>query len=356
MANILNDTVVLGVGLLGAAVQGASHLNPKNIGKKSPINKSTLNFPMFVSSDITDRGTVVEFAQAVQLKTAFDIKTAFESSIQYNAISGMKLENAMKGIGLKSIDKDALSDLIEYVSVKPGDSMVDVNSVGGFTSFFGEEIFLDSVTVSSDTMEESNNNVELLDGRNAYPTFINITLKVMLGNKLERLDYTLAVKCTPKYVTNDKLKTLMLSNKELTKEMAKSSPIEMLSWHNIKTMFKSLSSKKKAPKSKKLNDILRTVNKSTSSPYINFLVSSDFIESLSNDNKFDIYDRSDYKILMNTMPIMSIAILNQETSILELFWDREKPNFEEYRTDDYFRDVAQYEKELQSVIKYNKYA
>jgi len=354
MANILNDVVVIGVGLLGAMTQGVDKLNPKTFKSKAPINKNTLNFPVFVSNDLTDRNTVVEFAQAIQLKTAFDIKTAFESVIQYNAVSGMKLENAMKTAGLKPVDKDALIDLIDYVTIRPSDNINSVDVNGGFTNFFGEEMFLENISV--DTMDEANNGVELLDGRNAYPTFITITLKVLFGNKLERLDYTLAVKCTPKYVSTEKLKTLMLSKKALDKEVAHGSSIEMLSWHNIATMFKSLGHKKKQPKSKKLNDILKKVNKSTGSPVINFLISSEFVDSLKNDNQFDLYSRSDYKLLMNTMPIMSIAVLNQETSIIELFWDREKPNFEEYRTDDYFRDVAQYEKELQSVIKYNKYA
>ena len=345
MASSLSDGILLGTTIVGGLLRGVLSMSPKNMRTRRTqnINKHTLSFPVLITDDIPME-TRVEITKALEVQTALEIKTLFEAMVYYNPFTGLSLESSIKKAQLDKVDKDAMLDLYQFVADK---------HKGGKSSAFFEDITVD---VINGAFAEGSSGLENIDVRNAYPTFLSVSVKAVVGASVETIDYTLAVKCSPKVVPTSTMKEVLmypaLYNKEVNKKLDMGI---MLDWKGMKGIFNSRTPVKKH-KSSEMATILKRISKNSSGPYINFVLSSEFVDDMKSSNGYDIYDKHVYKSLMTSLPIMSISVLDLDADIMEITYDREKPLFDKYSLEDFFNDTAKYEKELRSVIKYNKYS
>lgn len=75
---------------------------------------------------------------------------------------------------------------------------------------------------------------------------------------------------------------------------------------------------------------------------------------LKENGKMDLMDRATYRKLLNSMPIISISIIDEERDVVYLS-EGSYMSYTKHDGSDFIDSISQYEKDLKTIIKYNQY-
>ena len=75
---------------------------------------------------------------------------------------------------------------------------------------------------------------------------------------------------------------------------------------------------------------------------------------LKENGKLDLMDRATYRKLLNSMPIISISIIDEERDVVYLS-EGSYMSYTKHDGSDFIDSISQYEKDLKTIIKYNQY-
>ena len=200
--------------------------------------------------------------------------------------------------------------------------------------------------------------------RNALPSFMELQIEYTTSNN--DLDFstdtrakktTLGLQIIPRRLEGqDIAKSLAeVSDKAFTNMVTtKDERSFMKKMNHLLTFWKSKGDKKDIAilKSNEFADIMNKIRK-VKTPLFHLMISfAEYVE-IKNTHGVDLMSAPTYKKIMESLPLISLTIVDEDSDILYLS-EGSNMHFIKHSIDDFIDTVAQYEKELKTILKYNQ--
>lgn len=363
---------------------------PMNLAHRNMTNKLAdkygSNFifkqPLVASSSLSTE-LVSKYAKALEVKNLIEMKGLIEAtaaqmdggSVVSRAAKGSKVLSPLN-IELRNAGKGAANSDLSY------DEIISAFSESGrdFFKKYGKTYKV--VAESYNRVVKRNperflmiNDIQDVVGRgeagefiehrrNALPSFMELQIEYTTSNN--DLDFstdtrakktTLGLQIIPRRLegqdiakslaeVSDKAFTNMVTTKDERSFMKKMS--------HLLSFWKSKGDKKDIAilKSNEFADIMNKIRK-VKTPLFHLMISfAEYVE-IKNTHGVDLMSAPTYKKVMESLPLISLTIVDEDSDILYLS-EGSNMHFIKHSIDDFIDTVAQYEKELKTILKYNQ--
>ena len=357
--------------------------NIQNIQSKYGSN-FTFKIPMIASDNLSNE-LLSKFAKALEVKDLIEIKGMIEStaaemdggSVVTRAAKGSKILSPMN-IELKEGAKELANTEVSY------DELVAAFSESGRDFFRGKERHDFDVALAEsfirlinrnplpyEMLHEINNVVSSGEAgdfiehrRNALPSFMTVkveykdtTSPLKFDTTVRNRETTLGLQILPRKISSSAIiKTLAELNSKAFEDIkvTKEERNFIKRMSNLLGFWKRKGDKEdlKLLKSNAFADIMNKV-RTVKTPLFHMVLSFPDYINLRETHKIDLMNMGDYKDVMKKLPLISITIIDEDSDILYL---SEGPvmSYIKHSVDDFIDTVAQYEKELKTILKYNQ--
>ena len=365
----VSKTVSTALGIITAIV--ATPLNLLADSKNKTIEKkygSALNIkqPLIATDDLS-KDIIASYSKWMETSTAIEIKQALESSMA-----------KADGGNLITRSKDVLKDKFTKMNMqdRSGKDIKDVKEHDRILSSFSQSYDLtEALTkvmsrnpVRADFVFNIQNIVAsgeagefINDNRHAPTSTIQVEIMYKDNKNVTTFDSSVMSKkasmtidvSARKLPYEDVVSTFVEMNSKYFSTI-KVTPYEKntdkVMKNSIKTIKQVGSNTEKALlKSNKFADIINKVEK-VSTPLFHVAISLDAYHDLK-ERGLDLKDSNTYKNVMRRLPIISIAIIDEDSEIVSVSQGQYKM-YKDIPFKDLEGEISRYEKELQSMIKY----
>lgn len=379
-------TIDAGISKLAVALVAV----PLNLGRRARVNsiekKYGSNFvfkqPMVVGDDISN-DVASKFAKAMEVKQLIEMKGLIEATAAQmdggsvvsraakssKVLSPLNIELRNASLSLANTNKSYDEIISAFSESIPGlfntPSKLNVNATKIFTRVaqrYDDKLglYLDAIPMIGSG--ESGDFIE--HRRNALPSYMEISIDyemvkddLELKRDIKTKKTTIGMQILPRKVDhNDICKSLLDIDSTYYKSITttKDERAFIKRFLNIIKFWQANGNKDETAilKSNQFKAIIDKV-KAIKNPLFHLVISySDYIE-LKEMHKFDIMQSGTYKKIMKYLPLISIAIIDEDSDYLYLSEGNEAL-FVKYSVNDFIDTVAQYEKELKTILKYNQ--
>lgn len=381
---------ILGIGGLTTNLVTALFAIPINLMNKNEVDKIqskygsnfTFKQPMVAGNNLSSE-FISKYAKALEVKELIEMKGLIEAtasqmdggSVVSRAAKGSKILSPLN-IELREAAKNAVDTNITY------DEIVSAFSESG-KDFF-KRIPKLSTTIAKSFISVINRNAINYDlildhdqlvgkgeygdfiehRRNALPSYMEVNIEYAASSDITsaKVDNrtrktTLGLQILPRKIDAvDIDKTLLeLNDKLFSKvQVTKDERSFIKKLGNLLEFWKDKSNKneKEVLKSNTFSNIINKISH-IKSPLFHLVISfSDYTE-MKNTHKFDLMNTSTYKSVMKNLPLISLTIVDEDSDVLYLS-EGENMSYIRHSIDDFIDTVAQYEKELKTILKYNQ--
>ena len=346
--------IVAGINMLFDLHDAAA--NTANSARNN-ISSNVITLPVIATSDIS-RDTINQYAKSMEVIYAFMIKSIveganrsrFDSDIKtiYNqlpvrtALDQSWFSSFMSGLtfGLFSSNKGSTDKAVLAFAESAIQRLQ-------FEASQGREIY-----AGGEAIEAIYN-----ESRSAVPTFVSCDIPIANLGRTVTKTITVGIKCITRVFDPHEMEAFLTGANARyivpTKE-------EKMSLNIMKIRASLLEKRLKANKSyvdaDKEGKVMKTMMKvkGLPKPFVNILMSEEVRTRLTEKN-MNLRDANTYSKLFSKFPITSLGIINTDIDVLE-YSVGPQINFNRCTIEDFNSDVSKYEKELRSIIKFNKYS
>ena len=354
-------------------------IQKRNIKNESKFKSNfTFKQPMVASNQISNE-FISKYAKAIEVKSLIEAKALIESSIATadggSVVSRATRNNMLtpanitpKNIELfkkAPINYDELmasfSEAKPYLNKLNTDSLFLIPSLSSVVRRHAESFrVITDIKVPEASGEAGS---FLATGRNAHPTYLDIEVMykdpsdlTKLGGGTNTKKSTLGFHVIPRTLKSNDIMTTI-------KEMGDFEDMKVLNGEResqkklsnvIKFWKKKGTGKEKAVLSSNSFSAIIDKIENVKNPLFHLVISYGEYMDLKENGKLDLMDRATYRKLLNSMPIISISIIDEERDVVYL---SEGPymNYTKHDGSDFIDSISQYEKDLKTIIKYNQY-
>ena len=354
-------------------------IQKRNIKNESKFKSNfTFKQPMVASNQISNE-FISKYAKAIEVKSLIEAKGLIESSIATadggSVVSRASRNNMLtpanitpKNIELfkkAPINYDELmasfSEAKPYLNKLNTDSLFLIPSLSSVVRRHAESFrVITDIKVPEASGEAGS---FLATGRNAHPTYLDIEVMykdpsdlTKLGGGTNTKKSTLGFHVIPRTLKSNDIMTTI-------KEMGDFEDMKVLNGEResqkklsnvIKFWKKKGTGKEKAVLSSNSFSAIIDKIENVKNPLFHLVISYGEYMDLKENGKLDLMDRATYRKLLNSMPIISISVIDEERDVVYL---SEGPYMSYTKHDgaDFIDSISQYEKDLKTIIKYNQY-
>ena len=354
-------------------------IQKRNIKNESKFKSNfTFKQPMVASNQISNE-FISKYAKAIEVKSLIEAKGLIESSIATadggSVVSRASRNNMLtpanitpKNIELfkkAPINYDELmasfSEAKPYLNKLNTDSLFLIPSLSSVVRRHAESFrVITDIKVPEASGEAGS---FLATGRNAHPTYLDIEVMykdpsdlTKLGGGTNTKKSTLGFHVIPRTLKSNDIMTTI-------KEMGDFEDMKVLNGEResqkklsnvIKFWKKKGTGKEKAVLSSNSFSAIIDKIENVKNPLFHLVISYGEYMDLKENGKLDLMDRATYRKLLNSMPIISISIIDEERDVVYL---SEGPymSYTKHDGSDFIDSISQYEKDLKTIIKYNQY-
>ena len=354
-------------------------IQKRNIKNESKF-KSNFTFKQpLISSDQISAEFVSKYAKAIEIKSLIEAKALIESSIATadggSVVSRATRNNMLtpanitpKNIELfkkAPINYDELmatfSEAKPFIKKLNTDSLFLVPSLSSVVRRHAESFkVITDIKVPEASGEAG---TFLATGRNAHPTYLDIEVMykdpsdlTKLGGGTNTKKSTLGFHVIPRTLKSNDIMTTI-------KEMGDFEDMKVLNGEResqkklsnvIKFWKKKGTGKEKAVLSSNSFSAIIEKIENVKNPLFHLVISYGEYMDLKENGKMDLMDRATYRKLLNSMPIISISIIDEERDVVYLS-EGSYMSYTKHDGSDFIDSISQYEKDLKTIIKYNQY-
>ena len=354
-------------------------IQKRNIKNESKFKSNfTFKQPMVASNQISNE-FISKYAKAIEVKSLIEAKGLIESSIATadggSVVSRASRNNMLtpsnitpKNIELfkkAPINYDELmasfSEAKPYLNKLNTDSLFLIPSLSSVVRRHAESFRV--ITDIKVPQASGESGAFLSTGRNAHPTYLDIEVMykdpsdlTKLGGGTNTKKSTLGFHVIPRTLKSNDIMTTI-------KEMGDFEDMKVLNGEResqkklsnvIKFWKKKGTGKEKAVLSSNSFSAIIDKIENVKNPLFHLVISYGEYMDLKENGKLDLMDRATYRKLLNSMPIISISIIDEERDVVYL---SEGPymSYTKHDGSDFIDSISQYEKDLKTIIKYNQY-
>lgn len=319
--------------------------------KYNNVSSNVITLPVIATDDISG-DTIKTYAKSMEVVYAYMIKMLVEGANRTRFDSDIKTIYSQLPIRT-SLDTSWLTRFMSTLTLGAFNRKGANLSNDAMIAFAEGAIhaFQRDMVTGAESMEAIYG-----ESRTAVPTFVACEIPVSTLGKITTKNITVGIKCVPKILAPHEMVQFLTTNSSQFLNVANS---EKSAWNMNKIRVKLLENRVKTTKSSlgadygKLTKMMDKV-KNSPKPFVNILMSKDVYDN-AKQNKFDVLTTGDYNRLFNKYPVASIGIINTDIDVLEYSLGP-VPSYQKSTIEDFTSDVSKYEKELRSVIKFNKYS
>lgn len=354
-------------------------IQKRNIKNESKFKSNfTFKQPMVASNQISNE-FISKYAKAIEVKSLIEAKGLIESSIATadggSVVSRASRNNMLtpanitpKNIELfkkAPINYDELmasfSEAKPYLNKLNTDSLFLIPSLSSVVRRHAESFrVITDIKVPEASGEAGS---FLATGRNAHPTYLDIEVMykdpsdlTKLGGGTNTKKSTLGFHVIPRTLKSNDIMTTI-------KEMGDFEDMKVLNGEResqkklsnvIKFWKKKGTGKEKAVLSSNSFSAIIDKIENVKNPLFHLVISYGEYMDLKENGKLDLMDRATYRKLLNSMPIISISIIDEERDVVYLS-EGSYMSYTKHDGSDFIDSISQYEKDLKTIIKYNQY-
>lgn len=363
---------------------------PVNLGNRANIEKLEAkhgaNFvfrqPMIVGSDVS-KEVASKYAKAIEVKQLIEIKGLIEAtaaqmdggSVVSRAAKGSKILSPLniemrKGAKVFADTNMSYDEIIAafsesglYAFKQP--SNATVTAVESFARVAARNPLDFEIINNTSTLTSKGEAGDFIDHRrNALPSYMEMTIDykttkddTTFTQDVKSKKTNLGLQILPRTVpSNDIAKSLVELNENFytTITVSKEERNFLKKTINLINFWKAKGNKNETAvlKSNGFADIINRI-KHVKSPLFHLVISYDTYVNMKENSKTDLMNAADYKKIMKELPLISITIIDEDSDILYLS-EGETMSYIRHSVDDFIDTVAQYEKELKTILKYNQ--
>ena len=354
-------------------------IQKRNIKNESKFKSNfTFKQPMVASNQISNE-FISKYAKAIEVKSLIEAKGLIESSIATadggSVVSRASRNNMLtpanitpKNIELfkkAPINYDELmasfSEAKPYLNKLNTDSLFLIPSLSSVVRRHAESFRV--ITDIKVPQASGESGAFLSTGRNAHPTYLDIEVMykdpsdlTKLGGGTNTKKSTLGFHVIPRTLKSNDIMTTI-------KEMGDFEDMKVLNGEResqkklsnvIKFWKKKGTSKEKAVLSSNSFSAIIDKIENVKNPLFHLVISYGEYMDLKENGKLDLMDRATYRKLLNSMPIISISIIDEERDVVYLS-EGSYMSYTKHDGSDFIDSISQYEKDLKTIIKYNQY-
>lgn len=363
---------------------------PINLAHRNETNKLAAKYgsnfvfkqPLVASSNLSTE-LVSKYAKALEVKNLIEMKGLIEAtaaqmdggSVVSRSAKGTRVLSPLN-IELRNAGAGAVKSDLSY------DEIISAFSESGRDFFRKYGKTYKAMAESYNRVVKRNperflliNEIEAVTGRgeagefiehrrNALPSFMELQIEYTTSkNDLDFTTDTRAKKTTlglqiiPRKVEGQDIANSLseISNKAFTNLVTtkdERSFIKKMS--HLLSFWKEKGNKKEIAllKSNEFADIVNKIRK-VKTPLFHLMISfAEYVE-IKNTHGVDLMSASTYNKVMDTLPLISLTIVDEDSDILYLS-EGNNMHFIKHSIDDFIDTVAQYEKELKTILKYKQ--
>lgn len=354
-------------------------IQKRNIKNESKFKSNfTFKQPMVASNQISNE-FISKYAKAIEVKSLIEAKGLIESSIATadggSVVSRASRNNMLtpanitpKNIELfkkAPINYDELmasfSEAKPYLNKLNTDSLFLIPSLSSVVRRHAESFGV--ITDIKVPQVSGESGAFLSTGRNAHPTYLDIEVMykdpsdlTKLGGGTNTKKSTLGFHVIPRTLKSNDIMTTI-------KEMGDFEDMKVLNGEResqkklsnvIKFWKKKGTGKEKAVLSSNSFSAIIDKIENVKNPLFHLVISYGEYMDLKENGKVDLMDRATYRKLLNSMPIISISIIDEERDVVYLS-EGSYMSYTKHDGSDFIDSISQYEKDLKTIIKYNQY-
>ena len=372
-------TSVAAVATLLIAIPINLAIQKRNVKNESKFKSNfTFKQPLVASNQISNE-FISKYAKAIEVKSLIEAKALIESSIA-TADGGSVVSRATRNNMLTPanitpkdielfkkapINYDELmatfSEAKPYLNKLNTDSLFLIPSLSSVVRRHAESFrVITDIKVPQASGESGS---FLSTGRNAHPTYLDIEVMykdpsdlTKLGGGTNTKKSTLGFHVIPRTLKSTEILTTL-------KEMGDFEDMKVLNGEResqkklsnvIKFWKKKGTGKEKAVLSSNSFSAIIEKIENVKNPLFHLVISYGEYMDLKENGKMDLMDRATYRKLLNSMPIISISIIDEERDVVYLS-EGSYMSYTKHDGSDFIDSISQYEKDLKTIIKYNQY-
>ena len=354
-------------------------IQKRNVKNESKFKSNfTFKQPLVASNQISNE-FISKYAKAIEVKSLIEAKALIESSIATadggSVVSRASRNNMLtpanitpKNIELfkkAPINYDELmatfSEAKPFIKKLNTDSLFLIPSLSSVVRRHAESFRVITDIKVPEASGESG--AFLSTGRNAHPTYLDIEVMykdpsdlTKLGGGTNTKKSTLGFHVIPRTLKSNDIMTTI-------KEMGDFEDMKVLNGEResqkklsnvIKFWKKKGTNKEKAVLSSNSFSTIIEKIENVKNPLFHLVISYGEYMDLKENGKMDLMDRATYRKLLNSMPIISISIIDEERDVVYLS-EGSYMSYTKHDGSDFIDSISQYEKDLKTIIKYNQY-
>ena len=325
--------------------------------KYNNVSSNVITLPVIATDDVSGE-TIKTYAKSMEVVYAYMIKMLVEGANRTRFDSDIKTIYTQLPVRT-SLDASWLTRFMSTLTFGAFNRKGANLSSDAMIAFAESAMFsIQQSVAEGKSVLAGGESMEAIYGesRTAVPTFVACEVPVSTLGRITTKTITVGIKCTPKILSTTEMLQFLTTNSSNFLNVVNS---EKALWNMNKIRAKLLESRVKSTKNTlgadygKLTAMMNKV-KNSPKPFVNLLMSKD-VYDMAVQNKFNLINPSDYSRLFNKYPIASVGIINTDIDVLEYSMGP-VPVFQKSTIEDFTSDVSKYEKELRSVIKFNKYS
>ena len=354
-------------------------IQKRNIKNESKFKSNfTFKQPMVASNQISNE-FISKYAKAIEVKSLIEAKGLIESSIATadggSVVSRASRNNMLTPANITPKDIElfkkapinydelmaSFSEAKPYLNKLNTDSLFLIPSLSSVVRRHAESFrVITDIKVPEASGEAGS---FLATGRNAHPTYLDIEVMykdpsdlTKLGGGTNTKKSTLGFHVIPRTLKSNDIMTTI-------KEMGDFEDMKVLNGEResqkklsnvIKFWKKKGTGKEKAVLSSNSFSAIIDKIENVKNPLFHLVISYGEYMDLKENGKLDLMDRATYRKLLNSMPIISISIIDEERDVVYLS-EGSYMSYTKHDGSDFIDSISQYEKDLKTIIKYNQY-
>ena len=341
----------------------------KNINVEKEFGSALHIKQPLIATDDVSKDTVASYSKFVETSTAIAIKQALESSVAKsdggNIVARSKdvLNNKMTAINIKDrkgkniANKDIEARILSSFSQSYNPYLEEV-----YKKFYSRNAESASLVFSIKNMVSAGEAGEFVnDNKHAPVSTIKVEIQykdntnmMLLDNKIQTKSSSLSVDVNGRRLPyDDIIKTFVEMNTKYfnnIKVTANERDTDKVLKNSVKMIKSAGSEKEKALlKSNAFADIVNKIE-NIKTPLFHLLISNEAYHEIKKHG-IDLRNKSTYEKIMDRLPLISIAIADEESEIIT-YSEGQYMNYRSVNYKDLESEISKYEKELQSMIKY----
>ena len=341
----------------------------KNINVEKEFGSALHIKQPLIATDDVSKDTVASYSKFVETSTAIAIKQALESSVAKsdggNIVARSKdvLNNKMTAINTKDrkgkniASKDTEARILSSFSQSYNPYLEEV-----YKKFYSRNAESASLVFNIKNMVSAGEAGEFVnDNKHAPVSTIKVEIQykdntnmMLLDNKIQTKSSSLSVDVNGRRLPyDDVIKTFVEMNTKYfnnIKVTANERDTDKVLKNSVKMIKSAGSDKEKALlKSNAFADIVNKIE-NIKTPLFHLLISNEAYHEIKKHG-IDLRNKSTYEKIMDRLPLISIAIADEESEIIT-YSEGQYMNYRSVNYKDLESEISKYEKELQSMIKY----